>query len=122
MTPASNPPPPRPFSTTVSPSPPHSRSPEFPRRSAPSITAGSFVSSELIFATYQNAGVRVFDIRDQYRPIEIAAWVPPAPARMMDHRPGRARVIQSADVFVDRNGLIYSTDYNAGLFILEYGG
>jgi hypothetical protein len=82
----------------------------------------SFVSSELIFATYQNAGVRVFDIRDQYRPIEIAAWVPPAPARMMDHRPSRARVIQSADVFVDRNGLVYSTDYNAGLFILEYGG
>ncbi|MGA7485979.1 MAG: hypothetical protein WBW74_03440 [Xanthobacteraceae bacterium] len=83
---------------------------------------GSFVSSELIFATYQNAGVRVFDIRDQYRPDEVAAWVPPTPARMMDHRPGRARVIQSADVFVDRNGLVYSTDYNAGLFILEYGG
>ena len=83
---------------------------------------GSFVSSELIFATYQNAGVRVFNIRDQYRPIEIAAWVPPAPTRMMDQRPGRARVIQSADVFVDRNGLVYSTDYNAGLFILEYGG
>ena len=29
---------------------------------------GSFVSSELIFATYQNAGVRVFDIRDTRRP------------------------------------------------------
>jgi hypothetical protein len=83
---------------------------------------GSFVSSELIFATYQNAGVRVFDIRDQFRPQEVAAWVPPAPARMMDHRPNRARVIQSADVFVDERGLIYSTDYNAGLFILEYGG
>jgi hypothetical protein len=83
---------------------------------------GSFVSSELIFATYQNAGVRVFDIRDQYRPNEVSAFVPPAPARMMDHRPNRARVIQSADVFVDRSGLIYSTDYNAGLFILEYGG
>jgi hypothetical protein len=83
---------------------------------------GSFLSSELIFATYQNAGVRVFDIRDQYRPNEVAAWVPPAPARMMDRRPARARVIQSADVFVDRSGLIYSTDYNAGLFILEYGG
>jgi len=25
-------------------------------------------------------------------------------------------------VFVDSDGLIYSTDYNAGLFILEYGG
>jgi hypothetical protein len=83
---------------------------------------GSFVSSELIFATYQNAGVRVFDIRDQYRPNEVGAWVPPVPARMMDQRPNRACVIQSADVFVDKSGLIYSTDYNAGLFILEYGG
>jgi hypothetical protein len=25
-------------------------------------------------------------------------------------------------VFVDAAGLIYSTDYNAGLFILEYQG
>jgi hypothetical protein len=83
---------------------------------------GSLVSSELIFATYQNAGVRVFDIRDQFRPNEVGAWVPPAPERMMDHRPNRARVIQSADVFVDKGGLVYSTDYNAGLFILEYGG
>src|SRR5262245_62019741 len=32
---------------------------------------GSFVSSDLIFATYQNAGVRVFDIRDPYRPNEV---------------------------------------------------
>jgi hypothetical protein len=82
---------------------------------------GSFISSETIFATYQNAGVRVFDIRDPKQPIETGAFVPPAPARMMDHRPNRARVIQSADVFVDAAGLIYSTDYNAGLFILEYG-
>jgi hypothetical protein len=83
---------------------------------------GSFVSSELIFATYQNAGVRVFDIRDRYAPKEVGAWVPPAPARMMDHRPNRAQVIQTADVFVDSAGLIYSTDYNAGLYIMEYGG
>ena len=83
---------------------------------------GSFVSSQLVFATYQNAGVRAFDIRDQFRPNEVGAWVPPAPARMMDQRPNRSRVIQSADVFVDTSGLIYSTDYNAGLFILEYGG
>jgi hypothetical protein len=81
---------------------------------------GTFVSSELIFATYQNAGVRVFDVRDARRPAEVGAWVPPAPTRLMDHRPNRARVIQSADVFVDAAGLIYSTDYNAGLFILEF--
>jgi hypothetical protein len=64
----------------------------------------------------------VFDIRNQHAPTEVGAWVPPAPTRMADHRPNRARVIQSADVFVDAAGLIYSTDYNAGLFVLEYSG
>lgn len=83
---------------------------------------GSFVSDQLIFATYQNAGIRVFDIRDPFRPSEAGAWVPPAPATMADHRPNRAQVIQSADVFVDAQGLIYATDYNAGLYVLEYGG
>ena len=81
---------------------------------------GSFVSSQTIFATYQNAGIRVFDIANARSPVEIGAWVPPAPRTLMDHRPNRARVIQSADVFVDSAGLIYSTDYNAGLFILEF--
>ena len=76
-----------------------------------------------IFTTYQNAGVRVFDIRDQHRARRSRApGCRPRRLAMMDHRPNRARVIQSADVFVDAAGLIYSTDYNAGLFILEYGG
>jgi hypothetical protein len=83
---------------------------------------GTFASSELIFATYQNAGIRVFNIRDQYRPSEVAAFVPPAPWRLMDHRPNRACVIQSTDVFVDRDGIVYCTDYNAGLYIVEYVG
>jgi hypothetical protein len=83
---------------------------------------GSFVSSDFIFATWQNAGVRVFDIRDPHRPNEVAALVPPAPARLMDGRPNREKVIQSADVFVDAGGLIYCTDYNAGLYVLEIDG
>ena len=82
---------------------------------------GTFVSSKLIFATYQNAGVRVFDIgigtAGRSRRARAAHGEP-----MMDHRPNRAKVIQSADVFVDAPGLIYSTDYNAGLFILEFAG
>jgi hypothetical protein len=80
---------------------------------------GSFVSSERIFTTYQNAGVRVFDIGNAYQPREIGALVPPPPLRMMDTRPGRARVIQSADIFVDRNQIMYVTDTNAGLYIME---
>jgi hypothetical protein len=83
---------------------------------------GSLISSNLIFATYQNAGVRVFDISDQYRPVEVGALVPPKPARLIDTRPHRACVVQSTDVFVDRNGIIYCTDYNAGLYTMQYDG
>jgi len=83
---------------------------------------GSFVSAQLVFATYQNAGIRVFDISDAYAPKEVGALVPPAPARMMDKRPNRARVIQSADVFVDAAGIVYATDYNGGLSIIEFDG
>ncbi|KHT39431.1 LVIVD repeat-containing protein [Pectobacterium brasiliense] len=83
---------------------------------------GSFISSSLIFSTYQNAGVRAYDISNPYQPKETGALVPAAPARMVDKRPGRPQIIQSCDVFVDADGIIYSTDYNAGLSIIEYRG
>ncbi|MFJ5510662.1 LVIVD repeat-containing protein [Pectobacterium jejuense] len=83
---------------------------------------GSFISSSLIFATYQNAGIRAYDISNPYQPKETGALVPAAPARMVDKRPGRPQIIQSCDVFVDADGIIYSTDYNAGLSIIEYRG
>jgi hypothetical protein len=84
---------------------------------------GSFQSSELIFATYQNAGVRVYDIRNAYQPVEVGACVPPAPKKLMDPRPNRPVVLHSADVYVDRNGIVYCTDWSgAGLHIMEYTG
>jgi hypothetical protein len=84
---------------------------------------GSFQSSELIFATYQNAGVRVYDIRNPHQPVEVGACVPPAPKKLMDPRPNRPVVLHSADVFVDRNGILYCTDWSgAGLYIMEYTG
>jgi hypothetical protein len=55
-------------------------------------------------------------------PKEVGALVPPQPETLADTRPNRTRVIQSADVFVDAKGLIYATDYNAGLYILEFAG
>jgi hypothetical protein len=67
----------------------------------------TFQSSEIISATYQNAGVRVFSLADPFRPEEIAYFVPPGSP-------------QSADVFVDRRGLVYVTDPKAGLYILAF--
>jgi hypothetical protein len=83
---------------------------------------GSFVSETTIFATYQNAGLRVFDIGDPYQPRQIAAFVPGPPETIIDPRPGNAAVIQTADVFVREDGLTITTDYNGGLDILEYLG
>jgi hypothetical protein len=76
----------------------------------------------VIFATYYNAGVRVYDIADQARPKEIAFYVPPNPQKMVDPRPNRPQVLQTADCYVDRNGVMYLTDQNAGLNILQFEG
>ena len=48
--------------------------------------------------------------------------MPPDPARMFDPRPNRPQVIQSADCFVDAHGVMYLTDNNAGLYILQFEG
>lgn len=83
---------------------------------------GSFQSSRLIFATYYNAGVRIFDIDNPFQPREVGYYVPPKPERMMDPRPNRPQVIQSCDCYVDPNGVMYVTDTNAGLNILQFEG
>jgi hypothetical protein len=79
-------------------------------------------SSELIFATYQNAGVRVYNISNPFQPVEVGACVPPAPAKLVDPRPNRPVVLHSADVFVDKNGICYCTDFSAGLYTMQYTG
>lgn len=81
-----------------------------------------FQSEEIIFVSYQNAGLRVYDISNPFRPEEIAACVPPAPKKLMDYRPNRPVVVDTTDVYVDKQGLIYTTDMNAGLYIMEMDG
>jgi hypothetical protein len=83
---------------------------------------GSFQSSSIIFATWQSAGVRVFDIADPYRPTEIGYFVPPQPTKWMEPMRGRAKMRHTADLFVSKEGLIYITDYDAGLYILQWNG
>jgi hypothetical protein len=82
----------------------------------------SFRSEETIFSTYNNAGVRVFDLRDQFAPKEIAFWVPPMPARLIDPRPNIALDAKTADLWVGTDGLMFVSDWNAGLHVLEYRG
>jgi hypothetical protein len=53
----------------------------------------------------------------------VAGFVPPTPpARWVDPRPNRPKVLHSADVYVDKDGLCYATDFNAGLYIVQYEG
>jgi hypothetical protein len=79
-------------------------------------------SEELIFATYHNAGVRVFDISNEHEPKEVAHFIPPPPARIVDIRPGAELVTQSTDVFAAADGTLYVTDTNGGLSILAFDG
>ena len=83
---------------------------------------GSMQSEEIIFATYNNAGVRIFDIRDQFAPKEIAYWVPPIPAKLVDPRPNIALDAKTADIYVTTEGLMFVSDWNAGMHVLEYKG
>ena len=75
---------------------------------------GSFVSETLIFGTFFNGGVRVFDVSNPFRPEEVAYCVPDAPAG------SKAGAIQINDVFVDERRIVYAVDrLIGGLYVLE---
>src|SRR5713101_354036 len=73
---------------------------------------GTFQSDRIVFATYFNAGLRVYDTSDPLRPREIACYVPEPPAGQ--------QAIQLNDVLVGADGLIFVTDrLRGGLYILR---
>jgi hypothetical protein len=78
-----------------------------------------FVSEDLIFATYQNAGVRVYDIRNKFRPVKVAraCHIRRRSCSIRD-RTGRRCSAQLTSRW--RNGILYCTDFSAGLYIVEY--
>ncbi len=83
---------------------------------------GSFQSSSIVFATYQNAGLRAFDISNPFRPEEIGYYVPSAPRTWFEPLRGRTKVLHTGDVFVAADGLAYITDYDSGLNIVQWTG
>ena len=83
---------------------------------------GTLQSETLVFATWHNAGVRVFDLSHPFQPREVAHCVPDAPTRLVDIRPGAVAVTQSCDVLATIDGLLFVTDTNAGLSVMEFDG
>jgi len=76
----------------------------------------------LIYLTYFNAGLRVFDIRNPRLPTEVGWFVPPNPEKPMVSQAGQIKVNQTQDVLVDTRGFIYITDSAWGVWILRYTG
>lgn len=77
-------------------------------------------SSDLLFMTYFNAGLRIFDISDPFTPREVGHYVGGDPTeRIGQPRPGQDLVSTFEDVVVDTRGYIYCTDPQQGLVILE---
>ncbi len=72
----------------------------------------------LVYVTYFNAGLRIFDVGEPRLPCEVGWFLPPDPTSRYGPQPPSQLVVQSEDVLVDRRGLIYLTDKNQGLWIL----
>ena len=72
----------------------------------------SWASDRLIVGAYFNAGVRVHDVADPFRPEEVGYYIPSVPEG--------SDQVSINDVYVDENGLIYAIDrIKGGLYILE---
>jgi len=77
----------------------------------------SWQSEDIVFGSFFNAGVRAYDVRNPFQPVQVAAFVPPAP-------PGSAvGAIQINDVYVTSDGIVYAADRSGGgLYLLQFEG
>lgn len=81
-----------------------------------------FQSDQLVYLTWFNAGLRVYDISEPYVPREVGWFLPDDPLERRGLLPKTALVTQSEDVLVDSRGFAYLTDKNHGLHVVRYTG
>ena len=81
-----------------------------------------FDSDRIVYLTWFNAGLRVYDIEDPYLPREIGFFLPDDPEERRGLLPRTGLVTQSEDVLVDARGYAYLTDKNHGLHIVRFTG
>ncbi len=73
---------------------------------------GSYRSQELVFVTYFNAGLRVYDLSDPAAPEEVAHWIPESP-------PGQ-EATQINDLYVDSDHTVFVSDrLTGGMYVLQ---
>jgi hypothetical protein len=78
-------------------------------------------SDRLVYLTYFNAGLRIFDTSDPRSPREVGYFIPPDPVKRYGVLPTKL-VLQTEDVLVDARGYIYISQKNQGLWILRFTG
>lgn len=78
-------------------------------------------SDRLVYLTYFNAGLRIYDTSDPRTPREVGWFLPPDPVQRYGVLPTKL-VLQTEDVLVDARGYIYLSHKNQGLWILRFTG
>jgi hypothetical protein len=79
-------------------------------------------NGNLLYLTYFNAGLRVYDVSVPAVPREVGYFVPPDPKKRYGTFPKSRLAVQTEDVLVDARGYIYITHKNQGLWILKNAG
>jgi hypothetical protein len=75
-------------------------------------------TGDLVYLTYFNAGLQVFDISDVHRPRNVAYYIPDEPATRRGPKPTDL-VVQVEDVLVDRRSNIFISEKNSGITVLR---
>ena len=82
----------------------------------------SYRSDDRIYTACGAAGLRIYDVSDPYRIEEIGYYVPGTPKVYYDPRGPEWQGMDVNEVWVDKKGIMYISQYNNGLEIVEFTG